>query len=638
MSHKKVLSWSAPSLNASLGLAFAVFLAPVAMLLFFLMQEQQKAVDFAERERRGLSYANVVTKSGQALSKAVYQSTQTGALNSGLFNVASELKAAESRFGEGFDTKATVDLVSQGFGGIAGEATITQSTAGPLEAKLRGLIQQIGDTSNLILDPELDSYYLMDIVIIRIPELRAVLSARAQASETFVARAPTSPSNGVETLRLSGSYRLALTHLDQAVSSALRHTTQPGRMSALQVQYSEAYQTLDRFDTYLRRVATAPDTFSPKMANELEWRARQRLFEVSNVAARELDFLLAKRIERLNEARTQSLAGTAILFFSAMIFVIALLRSRVTKPLQALTDTAHKFAKGDLSCVTPLQDSPDEVGALARAFELLRVEALGKLQAETERAQAVAANKAKSSFLAVMSHELRTPLNAVIGYAEILEEDLQYAGMNQAHQDASKIRNAARHLLGLINQVLDLSKIEAGAMETENVDYDPAAIVREVCDTIRPMVEAAGNTLAVSAVGLGPAVGDPTKLRQCLLNLASNATKFTANGVIRIEASSNPHMLEFRVSDTGIGMTQDQALRVFEPFVQADGSTTRKYGGTGLGLAITRKLARLMGGDVQVESTLDEGSVFKLTVLRQPPSKENALTSTDAAHKVADAA
>jgi signal transduction histidine kinase len=261
-----------------------------------------------------------------------------------------------------------------------------------------------------------------------------------------------------------------------------------------------------------------------------------------------------------------------------------------------------------------LQGREDEVGALARAFERLRVDAKGRLEAEAGRASADAANQAKSAFLAVMSHELRTPLNAVIGYAEILEEDLKDGGHLQQHADAAKIRGAGRHLLGIINQVLDLSKIEAGSMEIEHISYCPSTLVREVIDATRPLIDSGGNTLAVSATGLPEAIGDPTRVRQCLFNLVSNAAKFTQNGVISVEASAENGRLTFVVKDTGIGMTDAQMGRIFEPFAQADDSTTRKFGGTGLGLAITRKLARIMGGDAVVSSRIGIGSTFSLTI------------------------
>jgi signal transduction histidine kinase len=603
------------SLSASLALAFAVFLAPVAMLLAMYLQEQQRDIDFAMKEKRGVQMAIEVKKAGLSIDNAVYKTKFSGALSSSLFTTAADLRRANELFSNEFETDDIVNQIAEGMMDVAAAGSLTNEGAGPLASKVRSLLAQIGDASNLILDPELDSYYLMDALITRLPELSAVIASRAEALEllensSLLAR----QRDSTELLGANGTYRFAIRQLKDSMESSLRHTKQPGKISGLQREFADTMAALDRLDGYLSRSVENSVSYDPKVAATLDWQARQRIYEVSILAANQLEMLLGKRIERLEEARAQSLMGAAALFMAAMAFVIILLRRRVTDPLLSLTQVADRFVAGDLTEATPLQNRRDEVGALARAFERLRVDAKGRLEAEAERASAVAANKAKSSFLAVMSHELRTPLNAVIGYAEILEEDLKAENMTQQLDDASKIRGAGRHLLGVINQVLDLSKIEAGSMETECIAYCPNTLVREVIDTTRQLVEAGGNTLAVSANSLPQAMGDPTKLRQCLFNLVSNAAKFTQNGVISVEAFASDDALTFKIKDTGIGMDAAQMAKIFEPFVQADESTTRKFGGTGLGLAITRKLARLMGGDAEVSSKLGLGSTFTLNV------------------------
>jgi signal transduction histidine kinase len=233
---------------------------------------------------------------------------------------------------------------------------------------------------------------------------------------------------------------------------------------------------------------------------------------------------------------------------------------------------------------------------------------------EQAKEGAEAANRTKSQFLANMSHELRTPLNAVIGYAEILEEDLEDHGFEQSRKDASKIRGAAKHLLALINEILDLSKIEAGRMELSVVSTDLDELLSDVKAMCTPLAVEKGNQLVFVSEALGKADLDDTKLRQCLFNLLSNALKFTANGLVQLEASRVGSRLSFLVQDSGIGMSRPQLDKLFNPFVQADSSTTRKFGGTGLGLTITRELARLMGGDVTVTSIEGVGSTFVLTI------------------------
>jgi signal transduction histidine kinase len=223
------------------------------------------------------------------------------------------------------------------------------------------------------------------------------------------------------------------------------------------------------------------------------------------------------------------------------------------------------------------------------------------------------ANQAKSQFLATMSHELRTPLNAVIGYAEILEETLRDDQRHEDARDAQRIHGAARNLLVMINEILDLSKIEAGKMDVSHREASVRAIVDDVVQTTAHIAERNGDVISVTLdLDHEMVMTDPTKVRQCLLNLVSNACKFTQHGTITIAARQRGNTLAFDVADTGVGMDGEEMERLFQPFVQLDGSHTRRQGGTGLGLAITRKLANLMGGDVGVRSVPNEGSVFSL--------------------------
>jgi len=235
------------------------------------------------------------------------------------------------------------------------------------------------------------------------------------------------------------------------------------------------------------------------------------------------------------------------------------------------------------------------------------------------REAAEEANRTKSAFLANMSHELRTPMNAIIGYSEMLVEEAEDLGQESFIPDLKKIHGAGRHLLGLINDVLDLSKIEAGKMTLYLEDFDVAAMVREAAATVQPLVAKNGNRLTLTcATDLGAMRADVTKVRQTLFNLLSNAAKFTHAGTIALAVERVRHggadCIAFRVTDTGIGMTPEQLGRLFAAFVQADASTTRKYGGTGLGLAISRKFCVLMGGDILVSSEVGRGTTFTALV------------------------
>jgi signal transduction histidine kinase len=240
-------------------------------------------------------------------------------------------------------------------------------------------------------------------------------------------------------------------------------------------------------------------------------------------------------------------------------------------------------------------------------------------QLDAARLAAEQANVAKSQFLATMSHELRTPLNAIIGYCEILREVAEDRAATQEVDDLNRIHTAAHRLLALINDVLDLSKIESGSMKAHIESIDIDALLEEAVATVRPAATANGSTLTIEhRNALGTADTDGFKLSQCLLNLLSNAAKFTHGGQIKLRAGRETHdggdWLVFDVIDTGIGIAPDAQTQLFQPFVQADASTTRAYGGTGLGLAITRRLARIMGGDVTVKSAPGQGSAFTLRV------------------------
>ncbi|WP_187775745.1 response regulator [Luteimonas suaedae] len=248
--------------------------------------------------------------------------------------------------------------------------------------------------------------------------------------------------------------------------------------------------------------------------------------------------------------------------------------------------------------------------------------------------EADAANRSKSLFLANMSHELRTPLNAIIGYSELLVEEAEDAGNAAAVPDLQKIHGAGKHLLGLINEVLDLSKIEAGKMELHLEDVEVGPVLDDVMDTVRPLAQKRGNRIAIEAGDLGGMRTDVTKLRQMLFNLLGNAAKFTEKGEIRLRARREregaSEWMVFEVEDTGIGMTPEQQSRLFQPFSQADTSTTRKYGGTGLGLALSRHFAEMLGGGISLRSAPGAGTTFIIRIPADAGDASQATTIADA--------
>jgi len=268
------------------------------------------------------------------------------------------------------------------------------------------------------------------------------------------------------------------------------------------------------------------------------------------------------------------------------------------------------------------------VGASLLLFALV---AISNVRFRRQKEEAEAANRAKSVFLASMSHELRTPLNAIIGYSEMLSEEAEDSHATAILPDLEKIRTAGRHLLELVNSVLDLSKIEAGKMELFLETFSVQRLVKEVTDICVPLAAKNNNRLEFHvAPDLGEMRTDQTKLRQSLFNLLSNACKFTSDGEVTLEVTrAADGFVEFTVKDTGVGMTPAQVAKLFESFTQADASMTRRFGGTGLGLALSRSFARMMGGDIAVESVAGKGSKFTMRlparVSADAPQREAAV-------------
>jgi signal transduction histidine kinase len=307
----------------------------------------------------------------------------------------------------------------------------------------------------------------------------------------------------------------------------------------------------------------------------------------------------------------------------------------LSNPIIALTRAVRVMAGGHLQQAVPIVRH-DEIGELSHAFNTMtadlrqiyatiedtvrvRTQELHQSNAALARAreEADVANRTKSAFLASMSHELRTPLNAIIGFSRLVMRRSKEVLPTRQYENLEKILVSAEHLLALINDILDLSKVEAGKMDLYLETFDLADMLRDVSTTVQPLVEKNANTLVMQCANdLGTMRADLTKVRQALLNLLSNASKFTQRGAIGLTASRQVEdgvdWITLSVTDTGIGMTPEQMGKLFQAFSQAETSIAGQYGGTGLGLAITRKFCQMMGGDITVTSEVGQGSTFTM--------------------------
>ncbi len=328
----------------------------------------------------------------------------------------------------------------------------------------------------------------------------------------------------------------------------------------------------------------------------------------------------------------------------AMLSLLAWIARRTIEPILALAKLVNQTSQGNYqpTQIQSLAARNDEIGVLSHAFSQLHseierrenqlqswnqnlsdlvAERTQQLQialndAESSKAQALQASKIKSEFLANMSHELRTPMNAIIGYSEMLiEEHSQSSTHKETIEDLQKIQFAGKHLLNIINDVLDLSKIEAGRMTLYLENIDVEKLIQEIAKTVQPLFLKGNNKFEVHCPpNLGSILSDQTKIRQTLFNLLSNAAKFTQNGIVDLLVQRTDNSISFTVRDSGIGMDESQISKLFEPFTQADASTTRKYGGTGLGLTISRHFCEMLGGSISVTSKIGQGSSFQVNI------------------------
>jgi signal transduction histidine kinase/ActR/RegA family two-component response regulator len=386
-------------------------------------------------------------------------------------------------------------------------------------------------------------------------------------------------------------------------------------------------------------------TQRPNLDNSREtfWRTKKITNSAGVLGEMAINFSHAQLLQANRKALDLGI-GIALVGMILIAVIGVFIGFLLTRRLEKLKNAALQLADGDMKVRVDLRGN-DEVAIVGQAFERMarsvenHVEKLQSRELELRKAhdsleerikerteelaiardQALESSRIKSTFLANMSHELRTPLNAIIGYSDILVDEAEELGYQGLTQDLNKIRSSGSHLLRLINDILDLSKIEAGKIEFHIENISIRSLITEVCTSIEPVITKNGNTFSVHCDDdIGYMRADAGKVSQALINLLGNAAKFTEEGEIRLIVRSRHDQgfawIDFLVEDTGIGITEEQLKKLFKEFSQADTTTTRKYGGTGLGLTISRRYCRMMGGDISVISEPDKGSTFTITL------------------------
>ncbi len=621
-----------------------LLLLPLIVVLTQFLSKINEDIDFAAKERLGLIYNAPVLDFLQHVQR--YASLKTAILNgdaSFQSRLSDEEKAADQaaqtvdavdlQYGDVLDTTATWSSIKDKWGSLKkASPNMNPATSASSYADLTNTILKLvvisGNVSNLILDPDIDSYYLMDTVINKLPPLTEYMSQIRSSSIAVAISKKVAPEDVTRLTILSGLVNNTIEY--NLNGFGYSYDSNPQLRTVLQQDVTAYQTTLTNFISQMNSEMTQEGLANESMAAGSLYTSStvviDQIYSFYTKVSAALDDLLIARINRFDIRRNLVSLFTVVALVATIYLVIGFYLA-VKETIADLEVAAQRMVKGDMN-YRFAPKSRDELAQVAVSFNNIASELM------VARDQALESNRAKSTFLANMSHELRTPLNAIIGYSELIEEEMVDEGEDEFIPDLKKIQTAAAHLLTLINDILDLSKIEAGKMELFMEIVDVSTMVNEVTNTILPLVEKNGNRLEVKCPDwIGSIQTDLTKTRQILFNLLSNASKFTLKGLIKLQVDrrveNGEEVISFTIIDSGIGMTSEQLIKLFKDFSQADSSTTRKFGGTGLGLSISRRFAQMLGGDITVTSQISVGSSFtlKLPVLRElVPQTEPSIT------------